>query len=118
VSLVLESRAALSPGQRDGAEAQHACETEYGFLLGRHVNAATLSHACALAARWGVHPHDVLIANGWLSEDDYYRALAETAGLPFRAQLAPSDAALPDKASPRQCAADFTGPTPRCFFKR
>lgn len=98
VSLVVESRAALSPGRRPA-------EAEYDFLLGRHINAATLSHACVLADRWGVHPHQVLIANGWLTENDYYRALAEAAGLPFKAQVTVHDAIPPAKASPRQCLA-------------
>ncbi|WP_141701416.1 hypothetical protein, partial [Methyloceanibacter marginalis] len=74
MSLVVESRAALSPGRRPGVDAQRPAEAEYDFLLGRHVNAATLSHACVLADRWGVHPHQALVANGWLTEDDYYRA--------------------------------------------
>jgi glycosyltransferase XagB len=105
VSLVVESRAAVPPGQRPVAEAQLPAEAEYAFLLGRHVDAATLSQACALARAWGVHPHEVLIAKGWLAEDDYYRALAGTAGLPFKGHVTPEDAVLPDKASPRRCLA-------------
>ena len=105
MSLVIESRAALSPGRLPGADAQRPAEAEYDFLLGLHINAATLSHACVLADRWGVHPHQVLIANGWLTEDDYYRALAEAAGLPFKAQVTAHDAILPANASPRQCLA-------------
>ena len=52
--------------------------SEYAFLLGRFVDSATLARAEAIAARWGVHPHEVLIANGWLDAADYYRALAQT----------------------------------------
>ena len=105
MSLVVESRAALSPSPRHGADAQLPAELEYGFLLDRYVDRAIFSCARALAAQWGVHPHEVLIANGWLAEDDYYQALAEAAGLPFKAQVTARDAALPAKASPRQCLA-------------
>ena len=81
MSLVVESYTALSPGPRHGSDAQLPAELEYGFLLDRYVDRAIFSCACALAAQWGVHPHEVLIANGWLAEDDYYQALAEAAGL-------------------------------------
>ena len=37
-----------------------------------------------LPARWGVHPHEVMIANGWLEAEDYYRALAERCAAPFK----------------------------------
>ena len=50
-------------------------------------------------------PHDVLIANGWLDADDYYRALAGAAGVPFKSGFAAGDTMLPPKASPRQCLA-------------
>jgi hypothetical protein len=46
-----------------------------------------------------------LIANGWLDADDYYRALADAAGVPFNSSFTPGDAVLPAKASPRQCLA-------------
>jgi len=42
-----------------------------------------------------VHPHEVLIANGWLAADDYYRALAETCGTFFKPVLAPTEAVPP-----------------------
>jgi glycosyltransferase XagB len=80
-------------------------EAEYHFLLGRSIDAATLERATALAARWGVHPHDVLIANGWLDADDYYRALADSCGASFKAALAPGEAVPPAGATPRQCLA-------------
>lgn len=105
MSLVVESRTAFAPGQRPGAKARAATEAEYAFLLERHVSEATLAQACALADAWGVHPHEVLIAQGSLAEDTYYRALAETAGRPFKAQVAPHEATLPAKANPRQCLA-------------
>lgn len=37
--------------------------SEYGFLVGRFIDEATLARATVLAARWGVHPHEVMIAN-------------------------------------------------------
>jgi hypothetical protein len=54
--------------------------SEYGFLVGRFIDEATLARATAIAARWGVQPHEVMIANGWLDAEDYYRVLAERRG--------------------------------------
>lgn len=105
MSFVVEGRTALAPGSRHGVGLRTPAEAEYAFLLGSHVDSATLASACALASQWGVHPHDVLIAKGWLSEEDYYRALAEAAGLPFKASIAPRDATLPANARPRECLA-------------
>ena len=56
---------------------------DYDFLLGRYVDAATLARATTLAARAGVEPHEVLIAQGWLKPQAYYAALATHLGLPF-----------------------------------
>lgn len=39
--------------------------SEYEFLVGQLIDAATLARAIDLAARANVHPNDVLIANGW-----------------------------------------------------
>lgn len=80
-----------------------SAETEYRFLLDHLVDAATLARACRLAARWGVHPHDVLIANGWLDADDYYRALADSCGTAFKEALSPAQAVPAAKTTPRQC---------------
>jgi glycosyltransferase XagB len=55
------------------AEVQHS---EYGFLVGRSIDAATLRSAERIAAEWAVAPHEVLIALGWLDERDYVAALA------------------------------------------
>ncbi len=49
---------------------------EYAFLLGRCTDAPTLARAFALAVQWGVAPHAVLIALGWVREHDYVRELA------------------------------------------
>ncbi|MGH6735113.1 MAG: glycosyltransferase [Methyloceanibacter sp.] len=86
-----------------GAAPRVPAEAEYHFLLGRYIDAATLARASALAARWGVHPHEVLIANGWLDPDDYYRALAGTCDAPFKAALQPGAATPPGGMTPRQC---------------
>ena len=53
---------------------------EYDFVNGTLVDRATLERAVDLARRWNVTPHDVLIANGWVRPDDYYRALAQDCG--------------------------------------
>ena len=70
-------------------------DDEYAFLLARLIDAATLRRARTLAMRAGVPLHDVLIANGWVSEADYVRAIAAEVGLPAvdgapLAELSPS----------------------------
>ena len=87
-----------------GDRAPRAPASDYAFLVGRHIDRATLVRAEALGKRWGVLPHTVMIANGWLDARDYYRALAEACGVPFRDDL-PLDAVtapLP-LTNPRQC---------------
>ncbi len=79
--------------------------SEYVFLLGRFVDSATLARAEAIAAAWGVHPHEVLIAHGWLDPTDYYRALAEACGAPFKSDLLAADVAPAAAANPRQSLA-------------
>ncbi len=54
---------------------------EYGFLVGRSIDAATLRAAERVADEWAVAPHEVLIALGWLDERDYVAALATTLGV-------------------------------------
>jgi cellulose synthase/poly-beta-1,6-N-acetylglucosamine synthase-like glycosyltransferase len=76
---------------RVSAPAFDAVSSDYGFLLGSLVDQATLERAEALAERWGVHPHEVLIATGWVGAEDYARALAEHLGLPFRLETSPDD---------------------------
>ena len=79
--------------------------SEYAFLLGRFIDLATLIRAHALAQAWRVHPHDVLIANGWIGAQDYYRALAESCGVPFKAALEAGQVEAPGTLTPRQCLA-------------
>jgi hypothetical protein len=59
VSLVVD-HPAERPDFRVGAGPPALVEAEYHFLLGRYIDTATLARASALAAKWGVHPHDVL----------------------------------------------------------
>ena len=87
-----------------GDRAPRASASDYAFLVGRHIDRATLVRAEALGKKWGVLPHTVMIANGWVSARDYYQALAETCGVPFLDDL-PLDAVtapLP-LTNPRQC---------------
>jgi cellulose synthase/poly-beta-1,6-N-acetylglucosamine synthase-like glycosyltransferase len=87
-----------------GDDAPLPLASDYAFLVGRHIDRATLVRAEALGEKWGVLPHTVMIANGWLSAHDYYRALAEACGVPYRDDI-PLDAVtapLP-LTNPRQC---------------
>ena len=75
---------------------------DYQFLLNGFVDGATLNQASLIAADWGVLPHQVLIATGRLHPDDYYRALAQYCGVPFKPKLGPEDVAPPPRMTPRQ----------------
>ena len=80
--------------------------SDYAFLVDRLVDRATLDRAEALAKKWGVLPHAVMIANGWLSESDYYRALARESGVPFQDDIAAHEVTAPASLkSPRECLA-------------
>ncbi|MFD0988223.1 hypothetical protein [Methyloligella solikamskensis] len=77
---------------------------DYAFLLNGTIDRATLARGVALGARWGVSPHEALIATGWLSAENYARALAEYCGVGFvspeqRHRLVPPSRAL----RPRDC---------------
>jgi hypothetical protein len=91
---VLRGAAALSLEAfraRFSAPANDAAASDYSFLLGSLVDRATLSRAEAIARQWGVYPHEVLIATGWVSAEAYTRALAGFFGLPFRREVSPDD---------------------------
>jgi cellulose synthase/poly-beta-1,6-N-acetylglucosamine synthase-like glycosyltransferase len=80
--------------------------SDYAFLLDRHIDRATLHRAEALAKKWGVLPHAVMIANGWLNEADYYRALARSRGVPFHEAVALHQIAAPASLrNARECLA-------------
>src|SRR5262245_59052767 len=88
------------------ADAPPLSASGYAFLLEHFVDRATLHRAEALAKKWGVLPHAVMIANGWLSASDYYRALAQVCGVPFRGEIGPHEVAAPASLrSPRECLA-------------
>ncbi|MGH6825870.1 glycosyltransferase family 2 protein [Methyloceanibacter sp.] len=88
------------------ADAPPLCVSDYEFLLERFVDRATLHRAEALAKKWGVLPHAVMIANGWLSASDYYQALARACGVPFRGEIGPHEVSAPASLrSPRECLA-------------
>src|SRR6476659_6327161 len=96
------------------ADASPLSASDYAFLLERFVDRATLHRAEALAKKWGVLPHAVLIANGWLSASDYYRALAQACGVPFRGEIGPDEVTAPASLkSPGQCRdRGGAGPSP------
>jgi glycosyltransferase XagB len=47
----------------------------------------------------------IRIANGWIGAQEYYRALAESCGVPFKAALEAGQVEAPGTLSPRQCLA-------------
>lgn len=55
---------------------------EYAFLVDGGLSPKLLARAGVLGERWGVAPHAVLIALGWLPENAYVRALAQHLGVP------------------------------------
>jgi glycosyltransferase XagB len=58
-----------------------APESEYAFLVGRAIDAATLGRAERIAAEWAVLPHEVMIALGWIDEREYVAALGAALGI-------------------------------------
>ncbi len=58
-----------------------APESEYAFLVGRVIDAATLGRAERMAQAWAVLPHEVMIALGWVDEREYVAALGATLGI-------------------------------------
>ncbi len=66
---------------------------EYAFLVGALIDPATLERAEAEARRCGVATHEVLLAAGWISQDDYAAALARWLGVPLVAWDAELDLA-------------------------
>ena len=58
-----------------------APKSEYAFLVGRAIDLATLGRAERIADAWGVLPHEVMIALGWIEEGAYVAALGATLGM-------------------------------------
>ncbi|MCL4768370.1 MAG: glycosyltransferase [Hyphomicrobiaceae bacterium] len=54
---------------------------EYEFLVGQLLDRNTLRQAIATAESWGVAPHEVLLARGWISERAYVEELAGHLGV-------------------------------------
>jgi glycosyltransferase XagB len=54
---------------------------DYVFLVGPYLDAETLADAYQLARASNLMIHDVLISNGWISEEDYVHALGSALGL-------------------------------------
>lgn len=63
------------------ASTAEAAESEYAFLVGRAIDAATLGRAERIAQAWGVLPHEVMIALGWVDEREYVAALGAALGI-------------------------------------
>jgi len=64
-----------------------ALESEYAFLVGRAIDAPTLERAERIAQAWGVLPHEVLIALGWIDEREYVAALGATLGIHWHGRV-------------------------------
>lgn len=63
------------------ASTAEVSESEYSFLVGRAIDAATLGRAERIAQAWGVLPHEVMIALGWVDEREYVAALGAELGI-------------------------------------
>ena len=73
---------------------------EYAFLIGPLIDAGTLRRAEAEALDCGVAAHEVLLAAGWVSQDDYAAALARKLGVPVVSWGAELDVAEPERGRP------------------
>ncbi|MDJ0512463.1 MAG: glycosyltransferase [Methyloceanibacter sp.] len=79
---------------------------EYSFLVNTHLSSAALAEACRLAERWGVPVHEAMIASGLITAEAYARALAASAGVPYRSRIAAPYVAPQGGAGPSQCLRD------------
>ncbi len=81
---------------QNGRRAPHDRAAEYEFLIGHVLDRETLRQAVATAQSWGVAPHDVLLAQGWISERAYVERLARHLGVGAlgRALAAPERSAI------------------------
>lgn len=53
----------------------------YEFIVGSSVDRATIDRASLIAGAWNVMPHDVLLALGWITPEDYIAKLADALGV-------------------------------------
>ncbi|GBE44049.1 beta-monoglucosyldiacylglycerol synthase [bacterium BMS3Bbin10] len=102
----IEVRRPASAGETP-AEARQTAKTvppwrisEYEFVKGTLIDAATFERAVRLARRSNVTPRDVLISNGWVRPEDYSRAQARTSAAEFIEQRGGE----PHEPAPRQPA--------------
>jgi len=65
---------------RAGQREPCATEAEYQFLVGVLLDRDTLRQAIETAKDWGVAPHEVLLARGWITDTAYAEALARHLG--------------------------------------
>jgi glycosyltransferase XagB len=64
------------------ARPRRAIVAEYEFLIGLLIDRETLVRAIEIAHRWGVPPHEALIALGWVERESYVAALARHLRMP------------------------------------
>jgi cellulose synthase/poly-beta-1,6-N-acetylglucosamine synthase-like glycosyltransferase len=87
-------------GQVDFARRQHPApesfapiSAELAFLLDHGVAPSLLRRAVAMADEAGVEPAQALLANGFVDEDTFFRALAGATDMPFLAHVSAADEA-------------------------
>lgn len=73
----------LAEGDRQSTADGHALPVDIGFLAHRGFTPDRLYCAAVLAGHTGVPAHVLLLKGGYISEDEFYRALAEELTLPF-----------------------------------
>lgn len=89
-----------------GSFAAERAQAEYAFLVGRLIDEETLRQAIAIAARWGVAPHEVLLSLRWIVPEEYVAALAQYVG------VAVIGVRPPDPTAGRVVTFDGTNGTP------
>ena len=89
------ARVVANAGAPYRAAGPQVSSADYAFLVGRLIDRSTLARAESLAATWGVKPHEVMIAAGWVSAEAYCRALAADYDLPFAPRIEAGDTSAP-----------------------
>jgi glycosyltransferase XagB len=77
-----KSGRARSGRSRPPNEPRSSIVAEYAFLIGRLIDCETLERAIDTAYCWGVDPHEVMIALGWVARESYVAVLAQHLQLP------------------------------------